>query len=203
MSTRIVTGEVRLSFVNVFEPRAAVEGAEAKYSVTILLPKSDTETKARLDAAIEAAKQQGKNSNWNGVIPPTVPTPIHDGDGVKPSDGMPFGEECKGHWVFTASAKEQFKPEVVDAQLNPIINQSEIYSGCYGRVSVNFFPYSFGGRKGIGAGLGNIQKTRDGEPLAGRTSAADDFGAFKPVNSDTQNPFTAETEINPITGLPM
>lgn len=78
------------------------------------------------------------------MCPPIVPTPVYDGDGVRPSDGMPFGDECKGHWVFTASAKIDYPPEVVDRMGNPIINQSEVYSGMYGRVNVNFFPYAFG-----------------------------------------------------------
>lgn len=192
---RIVTGEVRLSFVNIFTP----DEKDDKYSVTILVPKTDVETKARIDAAIEAAKEKGRTANWNGQIPPVVPVPVYDGDGVRPSDGMPFGEECKGHWVFTASSKATQKPEVVDLGGNPIMNHSEVYSGCYGRVSVNFFPYAFGGKKGIGAGLGNVQKLRDGESLGGgRISAASDFGL--PAAPQAQNSAPA---INPITGLPM
>lgn len=119
----------------------------------------------RINAAIEAAKQRGTAEKWNGVCPPVVSTPVHDGDGVRPSDGMPFGAECKGHWVFTASAKADYPPEVVDVNMNPIINQSEIYSGIYARVNVNFFPYSFGGKKGIGCGLGPVMKLEDGESL--------------------------------------
>ena len=103
---------------------------------------------------LEAAKQRGISDKWNGVCPPIVPTPVYDGDGVRPSDGMPFGAECKGHWVFTASAKADYPPEVVDRMGNPIINQSEVYSGMYGRVNVTFYPYMFGGKKGIGCGLG-------------------------------------------------
>ena len=149
-ATNVTTGKVRLSYVHLFKPYAAMQGQEEKYSVTILVPKSDTDTMARINAAIEAAKQKGISEKWNGVCPPIVPTPVYDGDGVRPSDGMPFGDECKGHWVFTASAKIDYPPEVVDRMGNPIINQSEVYSGMYGRVNVNFFPYAFGGKKGIG-----------------------------------------------------
>ena len=134
--TRVTTGEVRLSYVHLFKPYAAMPGQEEKYSVTLLIPKADTATKARIDAAIEAARQRGITDKWNGVCPPVVPIPIYDGDGVRPSDGMEFGPECKGHWVMTASAKVDYQPEVVDAGLNPIINQSEVYSGMYGRVNV-------------------------------------------------------------------
>ena len=190
LKTFVVTGKIRMSFVNIFKPRAHTQGAEEKYSVTVLLPKTDVDTKAAIDAAIEAAKQQGLADKWKGVAPPNIPNPIWDGDGVK-SDGTPFGPECKGHWVFTASSKaDQKAPEVIDQYLQPIMDQSEIYSGCYGRVSINFFPYFFAGKKGIGCGLNNVQKLADGEPLAGRRSAAEDFGA--PVSN-----------INPITGQPM
>ncbi|HEY8464208.1 MAG TPA: DUF2815 family protein [Bacillota bacterium] len=174
----VVTGKVRLSFVHLFQPYANPNGGEPKYSTMILLPKSDTATKARIDAAIQAAITAGVSSRWNGVRPPQLAIPIYDGDGSRPSDGMPFSPECKGHWVFTASSKQA--PQIVDVGLNPIINQSEIYSGVYARVSVQFFPYANSGKKGIGCGLGNVQKLEDGEPLGGRTSAADDFAAFGP-----------------------
>jgi len=171
--TSVVTGEVRLSYVNLFQPRAPQQGGEPKYSVTILLPKSDVATYNRIQAAIQAAYEQGVAQKWNGARPPLKHT-IHDGDDVRPS-GEPFGPECRGHWVFTASSKQ--RPEIVDAQLNPIIDQSKVYSGVYGRVHINFFPYSQSGNRGIAAGLGPVQILRDGEPLGGRVSAADAFGA--------------------------
>ncbi len=175
---RVVTGKVRLSFVHLFTPYAKQQGQEPKYSVTLLIPKSDIATKQRIDAAINAAIQEGISKPWNGVRPPQIHFPIHDGDGVKPSDGMPFGPECKGHWVMTASSKADRRPDIVDINLNPIMNQSEIYSGCYGRVSIRFFAYNSNGKKGVGCGLGNVQKLEDGEPLAGGRSAAEDFASL-------------------------
>lgn len=173
----VTTGEVRLSYVHLFKPYAAMQGQEEKYSCTILVPKTDVETMGRINAAIEAAKQRGISEKWNGQCPPLVQTPVYDGDGVRPSDGMAFGPECKGHWVFTASAKVDYPPEIVDAQGNPIINQSEVYSGMYAYVNVSFYPYSFGGKKGIGCGLGPVMKRRDGEALGGSApSAAQAFG---------------------------
>lgn len=180
--TNVTTGEVRLSYVHLFKPYAAMQGQEEKYSCTILVPKADVGTLARINAAIEAAKQRGISDKWNGQCPPIVPTPVYDGDGVRPSDGMAFGPECKGHWVFTASAKADYPPEIVDKMGNPILNQSAVYSGMYGRVNVSFFPYSFGGKKGIGCGLGPVQKTRDGEALGGSApTAAQAFGAPQPA----------------------
>ncbi|TGV21992.1 DUF2815 family protein, partial [Mesorhizobium sp. M00.F.Ca.ET.186.01.1.1] len=158
---RVVTGKVRLSYVHLFTPRAGLNGGEPKFSVTLLIPKSDVATKQRIDAAISAAVQEAVGSKWNGVRPPVIAMPIHDGDGVK-ADGTPFPEECRGHWVMTASSKADRKPDVVDINLNPIINQSEIYSGIYARVSVRFFGYLSQGKKGIGCGLGNVQKLEDG-----------------------------------------
>lgn len=177
-NTRIVTGEVRFSFVSLLRPRESQFGGDAKYNVTILLPKSDTATKAAIDAAIESAKNKGKAEKWNGVIPPTVAIPINDGDGVKPSDGTPYGPECKGHWVFTASTGVDYPPKVVDAHLNPIMDATEVYSGMYGKIALNFNPYSYAGKKGIGVYIStNVQKTRDGEPLGASAPAADsDFG---------------------------
>ena len=169
-----VTVRGRLSYVHVFKPHASVPGAEEKYSTTILVPKNDVETKQKIDAAIKAATELGVSEKWNGVKPPTVPNPIWDGDGVK-QNGEQFGPECKGHWVFTASAKAEYPPQVVDRRVQPILDQSEIYSGCYANVAVNFFPYLFAGKKGIGAGLGNIQKIKDGESLAGTRTAEQDF----------------------------
>lgn len=169
-----VTVRGRLSYVHVFKPHAATPGAEEKFSTTILVPKTDVETKQKIDVAIKAATELGVSEKWNGVKPPTVPNPIWDGDGVK-QNGEQFGPECKGHWVFTASAKADYPPQVVDRRVQPILDQSEIYSGCYANVAVNFFPYLFAGKKGIGAGLGNIQKIKGGESLAGTRTAEQDF----------------------------
>ena len=209
--TNVTTGRARLSYVHLFKPYAYQPGQEEKFSVTVLVPKTDVDTKARIDAAIEAAKQKGINEKWNGQCPPIVPTPVYDGDGVRPSDGMPFGPECKGHWVFTASAKEDYPPEVVDKMGNPIINHSEVYSGIYGRVNVSFFPYAFGGKKGIGCGLGPVQKLEDGEPLGGSApTAAQVFGAPQPAQTTQQAyqqpaqqaTYVAAPAVDPITGLP-
>ncbi len=218
--TNVTTGEVRMSYVHLFKPYAFTPGQEEKFSVTVLLPKKDTDTMARIQAAIEAAKQRGISEKWNGVCPPVLSVPVYDGDGVRPSDGMAFGKECKGNWVFTASSKADYPPEVVDGQGNPIINQSEVYSGMYGRVNVTFFPYAFGGKKGIGCGLGPVQKLRDGEPLGGSApTAAQAFGAPQPAVSGAaqtqgyggqayaaawapQAAAAPQSRVNPITGQP-
>ena len=178
---RVVTGKVRLSYAHLITPRAQKQGDKLKYSTTLLIPKSDIATKQRIDAAINATIQEGVVSKWNGARPAQPAIPIYDGDGVRPT-GEYFYDECKGHWVMTASS--EMKPQIVDINMNEIINATEIYSGMYARVSIRFFPYFNSGKKGIGCGLGNVQKLEDGEPLGGRTNAADDFGgggSYNPI----------------------
>jgi hypothetical protein len=189
MATTVTTGEVRLSYCNLTQPKAQ-PGQEPKYSVLVLIPKTDLQTKATIDAAIQEATQTAIAGKWNGTAPQVVPNPIHDGDGLK-STGDPYGDECKGHWVFNCSAKADRKPRVVDLNLQDIIDPSEIYSGMYGRVNVNFYAYNFNGKKGIGVGLNHVQKTRDGEALGGTAMSVEAaFGT------------PAQMNIDPITGQP-
>ena len=221
--TKVLTGEVRLSYVNLTTPRAQ-QGGDPKYSVTLLIPKTDAATYQDIVQSIEAAAQDAQGKLWNGVRPPVLPQPLHDGDGVR-ENGTPFGPECKGHWVMTASTKT--KPQVVhQSNINAELAPQDIYSGMYARVTLNFFSFNSNGNKGVGCGLGNVMKTRDGEPLAGGASAASDFegigqsvtapvaapatpnyGAAMPTTPgqmNYQNTGTAATpQINPITGMPM
>lgn len=175
IATKVLTGEVRLSYVNLITPRAAQQGGEPKYSVTLLIPKSDNATKMDIDNSIRAAYEEGVSKKWGGAHPqPKVI--VHDGDGLRPS-GLPFGEECKGCWVITASTNN--KPQVVGIDnVNCELAPNDIYSGMYARVTLNFFAYDTAGSKGVGCGLGNVMKTRDGEPLSGGASAASDFADF-------------------------
>ena len=181
---QFTTGEARLSYVHLSEPYSN-NGGEAKYSTTVLVPKSDVQTKARIDAAIEYAKQKGVAEKWNGVLPPVVALPIYDGDGVRPN-GEPFGAECKGCWVFTASNKNPV--QMVDAGMNPIVQKGEIYSGCYARVCVSVFAYNSNGKRGIGFGLEAVQKLHDGDPLGGGVSVADAFGGAPVVQQPAPAP---------------
>lgn len=177
--TTITIGEVRLSYCNLFQPRPPYNNpaGEPKFSTTVLVPKNNLAAKAAIDAAINAAIEVGVSKCWGNVRPPQPAICVHDGDGVRPSDGMPFGPECKGMWVFTASCKPDRPPFVVDLAVQPIIQQSEIYSGVYGNINVTFYAYANSGKKGIGCGLNGFQKARDGEPLASTVTAQEAFGA--------------------------
>ena len=169
MSIRVKTGKVRASFVHVFEP-AAINGGEPKYSISLIIPKSDTVTIGKIREAIEQAKQEGV-PKWGGKIPPNLKMPLRDGDIDRPDD-----EAYAGCYFLNANSRE--KPQIVDKAVQPIIDQTEVYSGCYGNITVTFFGYNSNGNRGIAAGLGNIQKVKDGEPLGGRARASDEFSAL-------------------------
>jgi hypothetical protein len=170
-ATSVVTDEGRFSFVTIFEARRMPGAEKAKFSLQFLWPKTNTAFTKRLHTAIEADKEAGKTSSktkWNGKFPPLLKLPIRDGDVEKPDR-----PEYAGMWFINANNNN--KPGIVDKALNPIINATEVYSGCYGRISINFF--AFGGlQNGVGCGLNNVQKLRDGEPLSGGASAEFDFG---------------------------
>ena len=194
IATKCLTGEVRISFEHLSRPYSN-NGGEPKYSCTVLVPKTDTATYNDLKNALNAAYEAGVNDKWKGSRPQLRYPVIYDGDGVRPS-GEAFGEECKGHWVLTASNKQQ--PQVVhQSNIRVQLAETDIYSGMYARVTVNFFPYENSGNRGVGCGLGNVLKTRDGEPLSGRASAESDFKDLETVQP------AATGGINPITGLPM
>ena len=169
--TKVVTGKVRFSFVHIFEPQAPQGGGEPKYSVTLLIPKSDTVTVEKMRAAIAEARENFCRRNGASALPQKPNTTLHDGDGVRDS-GDPYGPECKGCYVITVSSKQ--KPVIVDSFRNVITDPGEVYSGCYGRAAINFYGYSASGKKGISAGLLSVQKLHDGDPF-GTVGSADDF----------------------------
>lgn len=164
--TRLVV-PCRISFADIWEPKG-VNGSEPKYSVSCLVSKTDKATLEKIENAIEAAKEDGKSRKWGGKIPANLKLPLHDGDLDRPDD-----EAYAGMMFFNANSKDA--PQIVDRRKQPIEDPMEVYSGCYCNVSVNVYAFSAGGNKGIAVGLGNIQKVKDGEQLAGRTSANSDF----------------------------
>lgn len=174
---QVVTGEARLSFVNLFEPKKIGENdKDAKYSCTVIIPKSDTRTIEAIKAAIQAAAEAGAQKHFGGRVPTNVNNTFYDGDTA--TDDM--GElknikypEYAGNYFIRVSTK--FKPKVLDANRQEIIDPTEVYSGMYGRVSMTFFAYSGDGRRGVSAVLNNVMKTRDGEPLTSQLSG-DEFG---------------------------
>ncbi len=169
--TRVVTNEVRLSYANIFEAKS-IQGGKPKYSVSLIIPKSDTDTLGRIERAIDAAIEAGIGK-FGGKRPnkAALKLPLRDGDTER-------DDEAYENAMFV-NANSTTPPQVVDADLQPILDASEVYSGCYARVSVSFYAFNTNGNKGIACGLGNIQKLRDGEPLGGnRVSAESDFGGF-------------------------
>ena len=177
-STKVVTGKVRFCYVNVFEPTALNDGDTPKYNISILIPKSDTKTLEAIRNAVEAAKTAGKSklADKNGKIPSTIKLPLRDGDEERSDDPAYEG-------MMFINANSTRKPTVVDKDLNPIMSQEEFYSGCYGRVSINFYAFNVQS-KGIAAGLQNLQKLEDGEMLAGGSTAEEDFGGENQWDDD-------------------
>lgn len=169
--TRVVTGEVRLSYAHLFEPQS-IQGSKPKYSVSLIIPKSDKETIGKIERAIDAAIDAGIGK-FGGKRPnkAALKLPLRDGDTERDDEAY---AGC-----FFVNANSTLPPEVVDQDLNPVLSPAEVYSGCYARVSLSFYAFNTNGNRGIACGLGNVQKLRDGEPLGGgRMSAADDFAAF-------------------------
>ena len=170
--TKVVTGLVRLSYANVWEPKAPTEGATPKYSVSLIIPKSDTETIAKINEAINAAIDEGVGK-FGGKKPnrAALKLPLRDGD-VEREDDEAYTN------AYFINANSVTAPQIVDTKVQPILDRGEVYSGVYARVSINFYAFNSNGNRGIACGLGNIQKVRDGEPLGGKTNASAEFGTL-------------------------
>ena len=178
---KVITGkDTRWSYCNVWEPKA-INGGTPKFSVSLLIPKKDTVTVNKIKAAIEAAYREGEAKlKGNGkTVPPltAIKTPLRDGDAERPDDPA-----YAGHYFVNANSATA--PGIVDADCQPILTRSEVYSGVYGRASISFFSYNSSGARGIACGLNNLQKIRDGAPLGGRASAESDFSDFDDEDDD-------------------
>lgn len=166
-TTKVVTGVVRLSYANIWDP-TSINGGTPKYGVSLIIPKNDEKTLAAINAAIDNAIKDGI-AKFGGKIPnkATLKLPLRDGDTERED------EAYKNAYFINANSTTA--PQIVDRSVQPILDRSEVYSGCYARVSINFYAFNSNGNRGVACGLGNIQKVKDGEPLGGKSSAADDF----------------------------
>ena len=173
---KVITGpNTRWSYANVWEAKS-INGGTPKFSVSLIVPKSDTKTVAKIKAAIEAAYREGEAKlKGNGkTVPPlsAIKTPLRDGDTERPDDPAYTN-------AYFVNANSTTAPGIVDADRQPILERSEVYSGVYGRASINFYAFNSNGNKGIACGLNNLQKIRDGEPLGGKSRAEDDFATVE------------------------
>ena len=171
--TKVITGKnTIMSYLNVNEPKVPLGGGTPKYSVSLIIPKSDTVTVAKIRAAIQAAYEEGQSKlKGNSKFVPAledIKTPLRDGDKDRKGD-----EAYQNSWFVNANSTT--KPGVVDADRQPILDSSELYSGIIGRASINFYAFNSSGNRGIACGLNNIQKLSDGTPLGGHSRAEDDF----------------------------
>ena len=179
MSTKVVTGLVRFSYVNIFNSRSFQAGQDAKYSICLLIPKKDKELVKKLEAAIDEAVQEGIASKWGGKKPASLKLPLRDGDKERAAEAPEYER------MYFLNANSTKKPGIVDKDLNEILDPEEVYSGCWGRASINFYAFNTNGNRGVGVGLNNIQKLKDDEALGGaRASAETDFGDDFEVDED-------------------
>ena len=172
MPTKVITGtETRWSYANVWEPKS-INGGTPKYSVSLIIPKSDTKTVSKIKAAIEEAYHEGeaKLKGTSKSVPTLalIKNPLRDGDAERPDDSAYAN-------AYFINANSAAAPGIVDAECNPILSHSEVYSGVYGRASISFYAFNSNGNRGIACGLNNLQKIKDGESLGSRPKAEDDF----------------------------
>ena len=184
--TKVITGpHTRFSYANVWEAKS-INGGSPKFSVSLIIPRSDTKTVEKIKAAIEAAYKEGESKlKGNGRSVPAlsaIKNPLRDGDTERPDD------EAYANSYFI-NANSATAPGIVDANCSPILERSEVYSGVYGRASISFYAFNSNGNKGIACGLNNLQKLRDGEPLGGKTRAEDDFATEAEATPSSDDDF--------------
>lgn len=153
---------------------------EGKYSTCFIFPKANKDKFKNVAQAIinSAAAKHGKDmSKW----PKTLKCPVRDGDEERD------GDEFKESFFFNCGTNRV--PGVVDKNLKPIMEESEAYSGCYGRLSVNFYYFDKEGSKGVGCGLNNVMITKKGERIDGYVTAENDFSDFSNDDNDDEIPF--------------
>lgn len=176
-ATRVVTCPVRLSYVHLFEPYSSDPDDKPRYSCVILIPKNTPEGRAtirQIKAGFAAAAEAGKNSKFDGRIPHNLATTMYDGDEDADLERNP---EYAGHMYMSLNSKTA--PGIVDRNVQPILDSTEIYSGVWARVDMNAFPYNNGKKKGVSFGLNHVQKIRDDDYLGGRSRAEDVFEAYE------------------------
>jgi hypothetical protein len=169
--SKIITNKVRFSYANVWQPKS-INGGDEKYSVSLIIPKTDKETIARINEAVEEAKKAGTAKFGAKFTSGNFKLPLRDGDIDRPDD-----ENYKD--AYFVNANSTTAPGIIDRNKQPILDTTEVYSGCYGRASIVFYPFNSNGNKGIACGLQNLQKLSDGEPLGGKSRAEDDFDAYE------------------------
>lgn len=169
--TKVVTGVVRLSYANVWEPKS-INGGDEKYSVSLIIPKSDKKTIADINKAVDAAIKEGAGK-FGGKIPnkTALKLPLRDGDAERDDEAYKDS--------YFVNANSTTAPQIVDTRVQPILNRDEVYSGCFARVSITFYAFNSNGNRGIACGLGNIQKVADGDSLSSRSTAEDDFTSLE------------------------
>ena len=179
---KVITGVCRFSYLFAVNPHTSEEGQTPRYSVSLIIPKADTATIEKINAAVNSAYENGISKlKGNSKITPkleTLKTPLRDGDIEHPDNEIYAG-------CYFLNASNTRKPGIVDKYCNPIMDEDLIYSGMYGRASISFYAFNKSGNKGIACSLNNLMKTADGERLSGIATASEDFEEFAETQVDT------------------
>lgn len=179
----------RLSFANIWEARQVNNQGEPRFTVSCLIDPATKEGKRDMqliEAGIEAAMEEGAKK-LDGAK--KLKMPLFEGEDDQPGD-----MNYKGMMVIHAGNKK--KPEIVDRNSKPIMDQSKVYSGCYCYVAINFFAYD-NTSKGVSASLQHIMFVKDGDRLDNRKNAEDTFKGVsftdeEPDDKPTKSKFTSK-----------
>lgn len=218
-AVHIITEEFRVSYPSLFQARKANPGdpnAKAKFSVSMIFRVAETpESKARgekvvsikpLKDAVATVLLAKLGAGWAAEIQkrkgdgaPVYHVPFRDGNSTEKKDSEGYGPGT----VFIG-ANSDYKPGVVDANKNEILNPHDVYPGCYARAQVQPHWYDVNGNKGVSFWIENVQKIRDGEPLGGGVSAQDAFDAIPAPGGDAMagvGAGAASTNSDPLAGI--
>jgi hypothetical protein len=180
IKTKVITNEVRLSYVHLLEPYAQDKDKdEPMYSCLLLIPKSDKETLSCLVSAQKEAYETAKGDKLKGLKFDAVDQTLHDGE-----EKYDIAERPEYEGMMICNVRSKLPPQIIDKYKEKVETKEEVYSGVYARVSVNAYAYNTGKKRGITFGLNNVQITRKGEPLGGRASAQDDFDEWLEDDND-------------------
>ena len=176
--TKVVFGPCRLSYTHLLDKYSPANGGDPKYMTNVLIPKGEKETVNAINEAVKAAKDAAIINKWGGKDPKKIDIALRDGD---EKDDDLYADN------FYINAKCATRPNVVDKNMSPIVDEEDVYSGMWAIVSVTFYGYDVSGNKGIACGLNNVMKFKDDDHLGGRVSAVSDFGDISMDDEDDED----------------
>lgn len=173
----VMTPEAMLGFHSLFHAKAIEEGKEPTFNCTLIF--SPDAQKTPEFAAMKAAAAAAATKKWGANVPSGLRNPF------RPCAEKPkYFSDLGDGWLYINCSTKQ-RPGVVKPQGNgtvPVLDENEVYSGCFVRATLSPYAYDQKGNKGVSFGLGNVLKARDGERRGGRPTADQEFGDFVKAN---------------------